>query len=1771
MKFFVLILTILLLFSCKEESKKDKKIVENYKFLNEIAKVVDPESYEVKIYLDRDLPSDIDLREAATLSGKENYTLEGDYTLINDYNNRTIFLKFNYLTPNSKYNFSIDLSKLDTEKRELVGVFSSDFITKENSIILNTSLEKNEKKFLVKSTIRSTYNLNYENLKSSISFSNNDIVFDLKKVSQKEYKLTTQPFLAETGKINLVVKGSKLGLKENYTDDIYINKSNNFEVVDFYPTSYMDQKRLEIVTNGNFDGKDLSGFIRFDKNLNFRVETIKNKILIIGDFNSGEKYQFTILGGLKDKNNLSLKEDYNEIVTFRNKLPEIKFTSSGYIITPSKEKTIKLESINVKNVNVKLWKVYENNTLFFLKDGALNTGRKSRDFNWRTNELGDLVYDSYYDIKNELNRPTVSEIFIPDSIVEDKGFYIIGVTFDREDMLYTEGEFAGYNSNKNPDSYSYLYNNGRIYKSLSFTDLGISLSKHNNDYNFFINSINRSGPLKGAKIEAISPKNQIISTAKTDDRGLCSITTDRYFDIVKVSYKNDINYIKLRGSELNRSVYNIEGTKPKDENSIFFYTDRGVYRPGETINLTGIINNDNMDSELPVSLRLYTPDNRLKHTMLSKVGDGRIFCFELETSQNDPTGDWQVYVDLMDKTYEYTVKVHSVIPHKIRVETKAEIEENNLKFEIESSYLNGTAFSEANYSSEIFIDPFKPKFDSFRGYRFYSGVDKFQRVTKRLKDGSLNNEGRSSRTINLSNLVPEKSFTVHLKNKVYESSGRVVESIKSLDKINDDIFVGVNRSFVSRVDAGEEVPIKFIVVDREGNPIKNRDIDVKVYANESIWWYEYDNSEALKEFVNHRNTVLRESFNYKSKKMPVEFSVMPEPWGPLMVKIIDRKSGVESLSIIKSSWWDSSNSVVDAEILKISSDKLVYNSGDDIELTFDCEMSGTAFISIEDGSSIFYQDIVDLSKIDKYKFKAIDEMSPGVYANIRVYQPKNRKNSKPERLLGIEYIKIDREDMRSKAIISIPDKIEPLKDYTVKIDTKTGRKSYITISIVDEGLLNLTNFKTPSPDRYFYSKQLHDFNLYDNFSGVLDSYNGVIDRRFTIGGGEESEERERGLNIVKANRFKPVNIFSKIIESDNEGKCEYTFKIPNYTGSVRIMVTGRSNSEYISGDKDVIVKPNLAILPELPAVLGVNERVKIPLTLFCDSTVTENVEISVSHSEGLTIHPKTVSVEPSERSILFFEITTGESIGKKDIKFSAKSGKFEAKKEYEIAQRPSSPYEQTNKIYIIEPGNSFNMDIRDLGVLNTDSHNLTFGSSLLYGIKGRVSELIKYPYGCLEQTITKAYAQLFLKPMFKDNRKALNSIDNNINDTMKKIGAFTVSGGGFSLWEGDGFYSWVTLYTLQFIADAKKLGYGFNPNIEKRSFKRLYDYVNNEKKNFYTTLKAVPILQKEGYDLLPRLNYIREIFYEKLTTLEKAYLALGFKAYGKEDIGLDIYKSIDFNETLSNDYNYYCSNLSINAEVAAIMFKMGDKKKAYEMCTQIVKSIDSNNYISTYSMSQIMRSFKIIFGEISSGDQFELIVNGDKVRSKGGSIELNDYSEEKINIENRGESNIYLSYYHTYLPLKSKKNVSESSGIEIKSEWLDNEFKPLNFEKVKRNEEIYQVVYIGNISGRYINQVALSQVVPPGLKPINPAINKFEIPGNELKRTNLKELSLISMDYRDDRINLFFNLYNRNYVYVLKYNVTFEGDYYLPPIKAEAMYDGSTYGIFGGNDMKVVE
>ena len=1772
MRFFTLLITLLFLFSCKETEKIE---TEHFTFLNKIPNIIDPESAVVKIYLDKQLPNGLDFSKASKLNG------DGEFYIKNDYINKTLLITFRNLEPKREYNFRLDLSKVKAEGKKLVGTLNSDFIAKENSLILNTNLLKIGKEFKISSTIRSTYKLDYEKLKGSIRFSNSDIYFDLRKKSNKEFEIITQPFASETGKITLNIDSKQLGISRDYADEVYINNSNYFDIVDFYTSSYQDQKRVELITNGNFEGVDLSGFIRFDNGLKFRAEIDKNRVLIIGDFLSGEKYNFTILEGLKDKNNLVLAEDYKGSALFNNRLPEIRFTSSGYILPSSKDKSIKLESVNVKKVRVKLWKVYENNTLFFLKNGTLSSGRKSTKFNWNTQELGDLVYNREHQVFEKLNKSTVSEIIIPDSIVSDKGFYILGVTFNREDMVYTKGEFAGYNSNKNPDSYSYMYNNGRLYKSLSFTDIGISVSKQDSSYNFFINSITTSKPLKGATIEVISPKNQKISASTANSQGTSKVEIGKYFDVVRVKYKGDINYIKLRGSELNRSVYNIEGSKPKGKNDIFFYTDRGVYRPGESINLSGIVGNHKLDSDLPISIRVYTPDNRLKHSLISKLGDGKLFTFNLETDQNDPTGDWPVYVELMGKTYNYSVKVHSVIPHKIRVSSKLKLDDSKLKIEISSSYLNGVAY-EGSYSSEIIIDPYKPKFDSFKGYRFFSGVDPFKRVTKNLADGSLDSKGKVSiiEDLNQFGVNNEYSLNINVRSKVYESSGRVVETIESIEKVDDNIFIGVDKPFLSRVNAGDEVPLKFIVVDRDGKPISGRELGVEIYTNQSIWWYEYNNRNALKEFVSHNNTVLRESFNYRSKTTPEEIFIMPEPWGPLMVKIVDKESSRESLSIIKSSWWDGGDGLVDAEILNISSSKLKYNSGEEVELTLDCDKSGTALISIEKDKEIFKQEIIDLSDLDTYKFEATDEMSPGVYANIRIYQPESRENSKPERMLGISYIKIEKGDMRSEAVINIQDRIEPLKEYTLNIDTKTAKKSYITLSIVDEGILNITNFKTPQPDKFFYSKSLHGFNLYDNFSGILDSYNGLIDRRFTMGGGE-SEMRKRGLNRVKANRFKPVAIFSKIIETDEYGKCEYSFTIPNYTGSVRMMVTGRSGEQYISGEKDVVVKPDLALLPELPAVLGVNERVKIPVTIFCDSVVTDDVELKVTHSEGLTIVPEKISIKPKERVITHFEIITESEVGKKDITFESESGKYKASRSYEIAQRPSAPYEQSNSIHIIKPGESLTLDIETLGVLGTDIHNLSFGNSLMHGLKGRVSTLLNYPYGCLEQTITKAYAQLFLKPIFKGNRKALNKIDNNINTTMKKIAGFGAPGGGFSLWEGGEFYPWATTYALQFIGDAKKLGYSFNPNIEKMCFKRLNQYVNTEKQYYSTPLRSIPILQEYGYDMLPRLNYYRELYLDNLGGFDKAYLALCYKLYGEDTIANQIYNSIDFDQIINPeidyyddnywDYYYYWDRLSLNAQIASIMFQMGDEERAYKLSAQIVKSIDSSTYISTYSMSEIMKAFNTIFGDFPSESIFSLEINGDNIDAVNGSILLNNYEDDRVKIKNITDDIIYLDHYHTYLPLKSKKGVSESSGIKLKTRWVDSDFNPVDFKKVKRNEDIYQIITVINSSGRTINQIALSQVVPPGLKPVNPAITKYDTP-RELYGKK-RELSIISKDYRDDRVNLFFDLYKSGYAncVILKYNVTFEGNYYLPPVKAEAMYDGATNALEGGYDMKVIE
>ena len=394
-----------------------------------------------------------------------------------------------------------------------------------------------------------------------------------------------------------------------------------------------------------------------------------------------------------------------------------------------------------------------------------------------------------------------------------------------------------------------------------------------------------------------------------------------------------------------------------------------------------------------------------------------------------------------------------------------------------------------------------------------------------------------------------------------------------------------------------------------------------------------------------------------------KWSYTPDDWGRYLVRVCDSESGHCTGDFFYAGypWYGSDGQVnrQEAAMMTFSADKEKYAVGDEIKLNVPASESSRVLVTLENGSKVVDSFWAEAEKGDNtFSFRATEGMAPTIYAHVALMQPHGQiENDLPIRMYGVVPLMIENPKTILKPKLKMPDELAPEQTFTVEVSEENSKPMAYTIAMVDDGLLDLTNFKTPNPHATFYAREALGVKTWDVYDHVLGAYGGELERVLSIGGDGELGAKEGSKS---ANRFKPVvkHLGPFYLNAGKTAKHKIT--VPNYVGSVRTMVVAsNSNAAYGRTDKTTAVKKPLMILATLPRVLGPTETLRLPVSVFAMDKKVKNVEISVSESSGLVNlvggNSQSLTFSQPGEEMVYFDLKIGERVGIANFKITAKN------------------------------------------------------------------------------------------------------------------------------------------------------------------------------------------------------------------------------------------------------------------------------------------------------------------------------------------------------------------------------------------------------------------------------------------------------------------------------------------------------------------------------------
>lgn len=1564
------------------------------------------------------------------------------------------------------------------------------------------------------------------------------------------------------------------------------------------------------------DNFDASSYVKVEPDVTFTVSKVENKLLLRGEFNPAKTYDISVLSGIRAIDGTVSTEEKTETVAFDQKLPKLMFTNEGIILPSVNDKKIYIRTLNVNKVNIVVRKVYANNMTQFLQNfNFTGNGYYSNDYYYDSDEdyyddygydtyidnfdnIGDKLYDVNFDIENEIDTWVQTAIDLT-GILDTNGIYQVFVKFDENGTSY---KFARRdNGSLSWDDYDYIRDNGRISKNILLTDIGILAQKNDDGIRVSVLDILDNRQIRGAKVYLMSRNNQILEEKTTDADGIVDFGHHKNSFYILVDNVTNRSILPIKNA-LNTNGFSVDGAYATNGIRGYIYTERGVYRPGDPIYVSIIARNkdDELEDNQPVKITVYDPTGvKMIENDVITTGKKGFYTYTFKTDTSSRTGIWKLEATIGDQVFSKDISVETVVPNRIKVNLNipevVNYNETISGWNINANYLFGEPAGNLQYGVNFEIREEPVSFEKYKEYAF-KAPSSYGYSDSEFLEGTLDKNG-------FADIVPDFSkvnfgslnMLVDVAGRVTEDGGRNVLSKKYIKLKKYDTYIGVENTNTYK-RPGEPLNLKVICVTEDGETlVPGKTLKYRVYSNDHYWWWDYSSySDFIRSFKSDKNTTLIQESSFTSGDTPILLDYVIPNAEYLYVEIEDEATGQITGVNIQSSEWVDPSVTKKVETLNVSSDKKKYSVGETAQVFYKGAKGAKSIITIEKAGKILNQYFRDASDTDMIEQIPITkEMAPNAYVYVTLIQDyKTKENDRPLRLYGIIPLNVEDEDTKIDLSIEAPEHIRPNEKFNVRIKNNKLKQVDFTIAVVDEGLLDITAYKTPNPWTHFFQKLAAKLTLYDNYTQIIDRPYGAVHQILKVGGDEalfdEMARRRRlkELGLEDADRFTPVSMFKGVLTTDANGEASVDFEMPNYMGQVRIMVVATSGNSYGSAEKDMIVKAPLIVQPTLPRSMKIRDKLNIPVSVFALEEGIGNVEVYYTF-KGNT-KSQSLSLSKGDKKIVYFDEEIGNEIGNEKITIGVKSNVYNYEETVGMAiNSNNTPVEisensELKGIQVVE----YTQD-REY-VKGTVDSVITISNRMMLGLDQRLKYLIRYPYGCVEQTTSAIFPQLFIDKLSTTQNYDKTKVVDNINAGISRLKLFQLSSGAFSYWPGESHRSdWATNYVGHFLICAKKNGYYMPDSMYDKWINYTARTVRgtNLRTDYDISWKsyALYLLALAGKQNVSEMNYMYENYYaNKMSDTSRMYLAAAYKLIGQNDIAMNIASKINttsikkaFDELYERDRYYYSYSYgSLLREIAVYLdcYYTIYGKKDQEAFDEILSAMRTKKWYSTQTIAYSLLSLSNIATE-NVADTIQGVINVDGVETAYVTSSIYKFpikeDAKKIMIVPNTDAMTYVNYYWEGVPINSEEE-DYSEGFSINRTFYNDDGKVIDASNVKSGDVFWLEVNVKPTKRNMdrLENIAINQILPSGWEIENLRVTDSKTP--KWVEEKSKGTTVSYTDIRDDRVMWFFNYGGSGELsFFAKLNAVTKGEYDFPGTVLEAMYDESYRAYKKGNRVKV--
>lgn len=1503
------------------------------------------------------------------------------------------------------------------------------------------------------------------------------------------------------------------------------------------------------------------------------------------------KYTIQVRRGLPSKDGTQLTNTREEVITTKRIVPSYNFVGKGRIVALGEQAALPIVTVNVPEVDVEFLRIRDDKLVPFINDFYTKNNNYWRNILYQADKLADSVYMQRFTTAAEPNTRTTTNIDLKAIKELTPGMYVAVM--------------------KRPGSYR---NSAERISYFFVSDIGLHARVyHDGQVEIEARSFMSGQPLADVALEFYQRNGTLSHKVFTSAQGDYSINLQKLKEVILVARKGEsVSFLSFREPALDLSEFAIKGD-PFAHLEAFLYSNRDLFRPGENMDLSVLLrDNDGQPApNVPVHLKVIQPDGReLGSTFLYSAQAG-YYQHSLAIPADGKTGRWKLEARITKDgpiVGQLYFNVEEFMPERLKLVMSSKQQTlapgQPWTIQAEGSHLYGAPARGNRFKGVLNVSPNHQPLEQYSKFHFGDFREAEKGYRKELFDVKLNDEG-----LHRFEVPTDKGFNspmrYRLTGSLLEKGGRPV--VRSIEQTAwpAEAMVGIKPLFdVDNAPYRQSVGFELIRLDSGGKVMPAKGLEVSLIREDRYYYWDYSNAN---------NWQRRYSEDlYPVENMNVDIGANGKAtvnvrvqWGGYQLEVKDPQTGLTSRLRFRTHWWGYGEQEVATALpdrVNLSLDQPAYQAADVVKVRIVPPHAGLATLMLESDRLLYKQElkVAKEGTVVSIPLKADWAKRHDLYVSAVVVRPADElQKIAPKRAIGVLHIPMDREARALPMELLSEDKVQPEKDLKikVKIGKPTEGKAYVTVAAVDTGILNITGFESPDPFDYFFRQRGYGVDVYDLYGRLIEPQDGPT-AQLRYGG--DALFKDKSASARTKAKVKTVALFSGLVEVDEQGMAKVSLPVPDYNGKLRVMAVGFSRGQFGMAEKDVVVAAPIIAELAMPRFLAFGDRSRLGLDLHNLTEKHQNLDITLTSEGPLEILNGQVEqgLDPDEMATLNFDILAGAAFEVATINLHVQGDDIDITRHWELGVRPGWPGDKIAEYKMLQAGESWSLDTGFANDFLPDTVDATLLISRLppLNVREHVHGLLRYPYGCLEQTTSSTYPHVFIDEhkarvygLKAENREKRQKM---ISAGVQRLSSMQKTTGGFSLWSNSGpEEKWLSAYATHFLLDARDQGFSVPEGMLSKALQRLQelsrmsrDQLAQESYSEHYGHYAFATKAYTGYVLArankARLGDLRSLYSsdhdQSQSGLPLVHLGIALYLQGDQRRGREaISEGLNKNSDRSRYYADYGSGIRDSAMTIALLAQHKIDVDYSRLLVGLANSLQKRRYLSTQEKLAVFRAADNIPAENTKQAKalIELLGEEEPVQFAKSLYRAVDAKGIKagLQVESQYDTPLFLAFeltgYHSRPP------VTNTERAEVRRSWYDMQGNPIGNRPLRVGESV--MVHIEIDAAERVVQGLVEDLIPAGLEVENLnlglgeglknlKINNRPVP--ELMR--LRSSKVKHTEYRDDRFVAAIHAEpyeDVHLVYLMR--AVSPGTYLVPATRFEDMYDptwralGDTRGV----------